>query len=334
MIGPRGAPLGFTMLKGDEVYQLYVSREARGRGVAAALMADAEQRLAARGVSDAWLACAIGNERAARFYEKQGGVAPARWSTSPRRRRVASTWMSGAREELHPLTLRQVGRCRATARTASCAPAGVLVSCLRTSSHGAIKRLPSMSPLPLRSPFRPRDAAKPIDDFEWPPTADSLSVYQVGPDPFQTQQDPASHVPAARQRERSQPQQKRTTERAPAKTQKLVVSSLRRRSSQRPPVRAHGAMARPVAVHAVHHPPPRPHRRPRRPRSRSSRPTRSSLLRRPMRLRAAGPPRSPPTRSPSTRSPRTRAGQSRSAGHGCARRQHPQPPAAIRGGLR
>ena len=23
-IGPRGAPLGFTMLKGDEVYQLYV----------------------------------------------------------------------------------------------------------------------------------------------------------------------------------------------------------------------------------------------------------------------------------------------------------------------
>jgi len=72
VIGPRGVPLGFTMLKGDEVYQLYVSRTARGSGVASALMADAEQRLAARGVSDAWLACAIGNERAARFYEKQG----------------------------------------------------------------------------------------------------------------------------------------------------------------------------------------------------------------------------------------------------------------------
>ena len=33
---------------------------------------DAERRLAARGVATAWLACAIGNERAARFYERQG----------------------------------------------------------------------------------------------------------------------------------------------------------------------------------------------------------------------------------------------------------------------
>jgi GNAT superfamily N-acetyltransferase len=72
VIGPPGAPLGFTMLKGDELYQLYVSRPARGTGVAAVLMSDAERRLAARGVTTAWLACAIGNERAARFYEKQG----------------------------------------------------------------------------------------------------------------------------------------------------------------------------------------------------------------------------------------------------------------------
>ena len=35
-------------------------------------MADAEARLAERGVETAWLACAIGNERAARFYEKSG----------------------------------------------------------------------------------------------------------------------------------------------------------------------------------------------------------------------------------------------------------------------
>ncbi len=35
-------------------------------------MADAEARLAADGVEIAWLACAIGNERAARFYEKCG----------------------------------------------------------------------------------------------------------------------------------------------------------------------------------------------------------------------------------------------------------------------
>jgi len=36
------------------------------------LIADAEARLAARGVETAWLACAIGNERAAKFYEKRG----------------------------------------------------------------------------------------------------------------------------------------------------------------------------------------------------------------------------------------------------------------------
>lgn len=66
------APAGFCMIKGDELYQLYVSREARGTGVAAALLDDGEARIAASGVSCAWLACAIGNDRAARFYEKRG----------------------------------------------------------------------------------------------------------------------------------------------------------------------------------------------------------------------------------------------------------------------
>ena len=70
--GPVGSPLGFAMLKGDELYQLYVSAQARGSGLAQALMDEAESRLAARGVTTAWLACAIGNERAARFYEKHG----------------------------------------------------------------------------------------------------------------------------------------------------------------------------------------------------------------------------------------------------------------------
>ena len=72
VIGPPGAPSGFYMLKDDELYQFYVARAARGLGVAAALIADAEARLAARGVTTAWLACAIGNDRAARFYEKCG----------------------------------------------------------------------------------------------------------------------------------------------------------------------------------------------------------------------------------------------------------------------
>ena len=62
------------MLKDDELYQLFVAPEARGGGVAATLMDDGEARLAARGHVTAWLACAIGNERAARFYRKRGWI--------------------------------------------------------------------------------------------------------------------------------------------------------------------------------------------------------------------------------------------------------------------
>ena len=72
LIGPPDAPSGFYMLKGDELYQFYVAREARGSGIATVLLADAEARLAERGVTTAWLACAVGNDRAARFYEKRG----------------------------------------------------------------------------------------------------------------------------------------------------------------------------------------------------------------------------------------------------------------------
>jgi hypothetical protein len=38
------------------------------------LILDAEARLRENGVRTAWLACAIGNARAARFYEKRGWV--------------------------------------------------------------------------------------------------------------------------------------------------------------------------------------------------------------------------------------------------------------------
>ena len=72
VIGRPGEPIGFSMLKDDELYQFYVSAPARGTGVAAVLMADAEDRLFRNGVATAWLACAIGNNRAARFYEKSG----------------------------------------------------------------------------------------------------------------------------------------------------------------------------------------------------------------------------------------------------------------------
>jgi len=72
VLGPVGAPLGFHLLKDDELYQFYLAAEARGTGAAALLMADAEARLVAADVAVAWLACAIGNARAARFYEKSG----------------------------------------------------------------------------------------------------------------------------------------------------------------------------------------------------------------------------------------------------------------------
>ena len=72
VVGPVGAPLGLCLIKGAELYQLFVSQAARGTGVAAALIDEAEVRLARQGVETAWLACAIGNVRAARFYEKCG----------------------------------------------------------------------------------------------------------------------------------------------------------------------------------------------------------------------------------------------------------------------
>ena len=72
VVGPAGAPAGFCIVRGDELYQLFVSTRSQGSGVAAALMADAEARLVANGADTAWLACAIGNDRATKFYEKCG----------------------------------------------------------------------------------------------------------------------------------------------------------------------------------------------------------------------------------------------------------------------
>jgi ribosomal protein S18 acetylase RimI-like enzyme len=72
VVGRRGAPLGFCITKHDELYQLYVAAPARGSGVADVLISDAERRLVERGITCAWLSCAIGNDRAARFYAKRG----------------------------------------------------------------------------------------------------------------------------------------------------------------------------------------------------------------------------------------------------------------------
>lgn len=71
-LGPVGAPLGFHLIKGDELNQVYVDEESRGAGVATLLMIDAEDRLLAAGITTPWLPCAIGNARAARFCQKSG----------------------------------------------------------------------------------------------------------------------------------------------------------------------------------------------------------------------------------------------------------------------
>ena len=69
-----GEIFGFCTIEADELNQLFVARPARGTGVAAKLLADGEKRLHESGVATAWLACAIGNDRAARFYTKRGWV--------------------------------------------------------------------------------------------------------------------------------------------------------------------------------------------------------------------------------------------------------------------
>lgn len=68
----EGRPVGFAMVKKDELDQLYVSRDARGTGAAAFLISDALNRIARAGYRRAWLACAIGNLRAESFYVKSG----------------------------------------------------------------------------------------------------------------------------------------------------------------------------------------------------------------------------------------------------------------------
>lgn len=73
-----GSVAGFTMVKHDELYQMYVGAAGRGTGIAQNLIRDAEAHIAATGHDAAWLNCAIGNERAARFYRKCGWMYEAR----------------------------------------------------------------------------------------------------------------------------------------------------------------------------------------------------------------------------------------------------------------
>ena len=71
-VGEEGELLGFVMVVGDEVEQVFVGPTARGTEVAADLLAEAERQVAATGHDEAWLAVVAGNARARRFYEKHG----------------------------------------------------------------------------------------------------------------------------------------------------------------------------------------------------------------------------------------------------------------------
>jgi putative acetyltransferase len=95
-----GQLLGFVMVVGDEVEQVFVGPAARGTGIAAVLLAEAERQVAAAGHVSAWLAVVAGNARARRFYERCGWAdegdlpyevtAGGRTWTSPCRRYVKS----------------------------------------------------------------------------------------------------------------------------------------------------------------------------------------------------------------------------------------------------
>lgn len=63
---------GFHIAKDGEVYQFYVDSFARGCGFSSAMLMDVEQDLGQAGVKTAWLACSVGNDRAAAFYTKSG----------------------------------------------------------------------------------------------------------------------------------------------------------------------------------------------------------------------------------------------------------------------
>jgi hypothetical protein len=82
--GPPGAPVGFCALKGDELHQIFLAPEARGSGAAAAPIADAEARLARRGVRDG-MAHVCDRQRPRGAVLREERLAPGRHGRRPGR---------------------------------------------------------------------------------------------------------------------------------------------------------------------------------------------------------------------------------------------------------
>ena len=72
VVESHGQTVGFVVVKGDEVEQLYVDRNARGTGAAAMLLRKAEAEIRSAGHRRAWLAVVPGNQRARSFYARLG----------------------------------------------------------------------------------------------------------------------------------------------------------------------------------------------------------------------------------------------------------------------
>jgi GNAT superfamily N-acetyltransferase len=68
----HGQVVGFVVVKGDEIEQLFVDRTARGTGVAATLLRQGEREIRRAGHRQAWLAVVAGNQRARSFYSRLG----------------------------------------------------------------------------------------------------------------------------------------------------------------------------------------------------------------------------------------------------------------------
>jgi len=64
--------LGLVIVRDNELQQLMVSAQARGRGVGRLLIAAAEGLVAATTATEIWLAVVPGNQSARRFYEANG----------------------------------------------------------------------------------------------------------------------------------------------------------------------------------------------------------------------------------------------------------------------
>jgi ribosomal protein S18 acetylase RimI-like enzyme len=67
-----GSAVGFVAVAADEIDQLFVAAEARGLGIADALLRAGEGVIAAAGHPGAWLAVVATNARARRFYTRNG----------------------------------------------------------------------------------------------------------------------------------------------------------------------------------------------------------------------------------------------------------------------